>query len=183
MMLLLKGQKPSFVHSEMLEVGLRVVRGPDWKWDNQDGGEGHAGTVVEIGKPPSTGNSASSPNPVDRTPDKTVIVQWDHGSRSNYRIGYQNAYDLLVFDNAATGVKHFNIICDGCKRHGIIGIRWKCLHCFDYDLCTQCYMGDVHDLTHTFRRYQMVNAVGLVYLRFNKFHVYAIEILQVWCRF
>ncbi|XP_033337501.2 E3 ubiquitin-protein ligase mind bomb 2 isoform X2 [Megalopta genalis] len=145
----------------MLEVGLRVVRGRDWKWDDQDGGEGHAGTVVEIGKPPSSGNSASSPNPLERTPDKTVIVEWDHGSRSNYRIGYQGAYDLLVFDNAATGVKHANIICDGCKRHGIIGIRWKCAHCPDYDLCTQCYMADMHDLSHTFQRFQTANSVGV----------------------
>ncbi|XP_031846434.1 E3 ubiquitin-protein ligase mind bomb 2 isoform X2 [Nomia melanderi] len=145
----------------MLEVGLRVVRGQDWEWDDQDGGEGHAGTVVEIGKPPSFGNSASSPNPSDRTPDKTVIVEWDHGSRSNYRIGYQGAYDLLVFDNAATGVKHAHIICDGCKKHGIIGIRWKCAQCPDYDLCTQCYMADVHDLTHTFQRFQTANSMGV----------------------
>ncbi|KAL6431933.1 hypothetical protein ACFW04_007392 [Cataglyphis niger] len=146
----------------MLEVGLRVVRGQDWKWEDQDGGEGHAGTIVEIGKPPSmVGNSASSPNPTDRTPDKTVIIQWDHGARSNYRIGYQGAYDLLMFDNAAAGVKHSNIICDGCKRHGIIGIRWKCSQCFDYDLCTQCYMADVHELTHTFQRFQTANSVGI----------------------
>ena len=26
--------------------GLRVVRGPDWKWGDQDGGEGCVGTVV-----------------------------------------------------------------------------------------------------------------------------------------
>ena len=26
-------------------VGVRVVRGPDWKWGKQDGGEGHLGTV------------------------------------------------------------------------------------------------------------------------------------------
>ncbi|XP_026669972.1 E3 ubiquitin-protein ligase MIB2 isoform X2 [Ceratina calcarata] len=144
----------------MLEVGLRVVRGQDWKWDDQDGGEGHTGTVVEIGKPPSYGNPAS-PYASDRTPDKTVIVQWDHGSRSNYRIGYQGAYDLLVFDNAATGVKHPEIICDGCKKRGIIGIRWKCVQCCDYDLCTQCYMADVHDLTHCFERFQTANSVGI----------------------
>lgn len=30
-------------------VGLRVVRGSDWKWGDQDGGEGCAGTVVECG--------------------------------------------------------------------------------------------------------------------------------------
>ncbi|XP_057330330.1 E3 ubiquitin-protein ligase MIB2-like isoform X1 [Microplitis mediator] len=147
----------------MLEVGLRVVRGYDWKWKDQDNGEGHAGTIVEIGKPPlPPGNATtSSSNPTDKTPDKTVIVQWDHGSRSNYRIGYQGYYDLLVFDNAAAGVQHNNIICDGCKRHGIVGIRWKCAQCHDYDLCTQCYMGDTHDLTHIFQRFQTANAVGV----------------------
>ncbi len=29
-------------------VGLRVVRGPDWEWDTQDGGEGFVGTVIDI---------------------------------------------------------------------------------------------------------------------------------------
>ncbi|XP_015600108.1 E3 ubiquitin-protein ligase MIB2 [Cephus cinctus] len=145
----------------MLEVGLRVVRGQDWKWGDQDGGEGHAGTVVEIGKPPVPGNSGSSSNSTDKTPDKTVIVQWDHGSRSNYRVGYQGAYDILVFDNAAAGVKHSSIICDGCKKHGIVGIRWKCAQCFDYDLCTQCYMSDIHDLSHTFQRFQTTNSTGV----------------------
>jgi hypothetical protein len=29
-------------------VGLRVVRGPNWEWDTQDGGEGSVGTVVGI---------------------------------------------------------------------------------------------------------------------------------------
>lgn len=68
------------------------MRGPGWKWHNQDSGEGHVGTVVEIGKP---GNS--------NTPDKTVVVQWDSGFRTNYRVGYQGSYDLRVYDNAATG--------------------------------------------------------------------------------
>ena len=79
-------------HPRMLEVGVRVARGPDWKWGQQDDGEGHVGTVVEIGKP---GSSTS--------PDKTVVVQWDSGSRTNYRVGYQGAYDLRVVDNAPAG--------------------------------------------------------------------------------
>jgi E3 ubiquitin-protein ligase mind-bomb len=76
----------------MLEVGVRVTRGPDWKWGNQDDGEGHIGTVVEIGKPGSL-----------TSPDKTVVVQWDSGSRTNYRVGYQGKYDLRVLDNAPVG--------------------------------------------------------------------------------
>lgn len=133
-----------------MEVGLRVVRGPDWKWQNQDSGEGHVGTVVEIGKPGST-----------TSPDKTVVVQWDSGSKTNYRVGYQGAYDLRVVDNAPVGVKHPNIICDGCKTQGVQGMRWKCTKCFDFDLCTLCYMGDKHDLTHCFLRFETASSAGV----------------------
>lgn len=40
---------------------------------------------MDIGKP-------GSPS----SPDKTVVVQWDAGARTNYRVGYQGAYDLRV---------------------------------------------------------------------------------------
>ena len=66
-------------------VGLRVVRGPDWKWSDQDKGEGNLGTVVEV-------RSAG-----------WVEVQWDHGARATYRAGAESAYDLCVYDNAPVG--------------------------------------------------------------------------------
>ena len=75
-----------------MEVGLRVVRGPDWKWGDQDDGEGHIGTVVGIFKPGST-----------IAPDKTVAVQWDSGYIDVYSVGYQGVYDLRLYDNAAIG--------------------------------------------------------------------------------
>lgn len=75
-----------------VEVGVRVVRGPDWRWGEQDGGAGYAGTVVEVGRPGSS-----------TTPDRTVVVQWDAGARTNYRVGYQTAFDLKLLDNAPVG--------------------------------------------------------------------------------
>ena len=75
-----------------MEVGLRVVRGADWKWGDQDGGKGSVGTVVVVGR---VGSSSS--------PDKTVIVQWDGGTRTNYRCGYDNSYDLRLLDNGPIG--------------------------------------------------------------------------------
>jgi len=73
-------------------VGLRVVRGDDWQWGYQDGGEGGVGTVVEVG-----GQGAS------KNPDKTVVVVWDTGVRAKYRAGYKNKDDLRVLDNAPAG--------------------------------------------------------------------------------
>ncbi|XP_030737172.2 E3 ubiquitin-protein ligase MIB2 isoform X1 [Globicephala melas] len=130
-----------------VQVGMRVVRGVDWKWGQQDGGEGGVGTVVELGR-------HGSPS----TPDRTVVVQWDHGTRTNYRAGYQGAHDLLLYDNAQIGVRHPNIICDCCKKHGLRGMRWKCRVCFDYDLCTQCYMHNKHDVAHAFERYETAHS-------------------------
>lgn len=33
--------------------------------------------------------------------------------------------------------KHPNVTCDGCDRR-MFGVRYKCLHCPDYDLCATC---------------------------------------------
>lgn len=59
-----------------------------------------------------------------------------------------------------TGVRHANIICDGCKKSGLAGIRFRCGQCANYDLCASCYGDDVHDLTHEFIRYQTANSAG-----------------------
>ena len=77
-------------------VGLRVVRGPDWRWGDQDGGEGHVGTVVEVGEPCNDGVGA--------------VVQWDCGERCKYRCGQDGKYDLRVLDSAPAGTCLINII-------------------------------------------------------------------------
>jgi len=78
--------------SGRISAGLRVVRGDDWTWKDQDGGDGYVGTVVEIG------GQGSSLNP-----DNTVVVVWDNGVRGSYRAGYEGNDDLRVIDNAPTG--------------------------------------------------------------------------------
>ncbi|XP_023301637.2 E3 ubiquitin-protein ligase mind-bomb [Lucilia cuprina] len=113
-------------------VGARVIRGPDWKWGKQDGGEGHVGTVR---------NFESS---------EEVVVVWDNGTAANYRCA--GAYDLRILDSAPTGIKHDGTMCDTCRQQPIFGIRWKCAECVNYDLCSICYHGDKHHLRHRFYR-------------------------------
>jgi len=76
------------VRVNMVEgVGARVVRGPDWKWGKQDGGEGHIGTVRNFESP------------------EEVVVVWDNGTAANYRCA--GAYDLRIIDSAPTGERRF----------------------------------------------------------------------------
>ena len=52
----------------------------------QDGGEGHVGTVRNFESP------------------EEVVVVWDNGTAANYRCS--GAYDLRIVDSAPTGIKH-----------------------------------------------------------------------------
>ena len=78
-----------------MEVGVRVVRGPDWSWEDQDGGEGNVGTVVEVKLKDS--NSEEEENVI-------VHVCWDVGVLSNYRCGFGRKYDVRMYDSAQTGM-------------------------------------------------------------------------------
>lgn len=35
-------------------------------------------------------------------------------------------------------VVHKHVNCDGCGQRGIIGIRYKCAVCSDFDFCSHC---------------------------------------------
>lgn len=62
---------------EGVQVGCRVIRGPDWKWGNQDGGGGNIGRVYHVG-----GGIAK--------------VRWPNGNTNTYRDGAEGAHDLRV---------------------------------------------------------------------------------------
>ncbi|KAK2753813.1 hypothetical protein FQN55_000177 [Onygenales sp. PD_40] len=49
-----------------------------------------------------------------------------------------------------TPVKHDGICCDNCGMDPILGHRYKCINCEDYDLCHSCEELEVHDHKHTF---------------------------------
>ena len=133
-------------------MGLRVVRGPDWEWEDQDGGEGFVGTVVEL-------------------EEGGVIVQWDVGQRFRYRCGRDNKFDLRVFDSGPVPSEFFSgfraislsygfpesqqtigVDCDWCQEEDLVWCVWRCTRCLDYYLCNQCYHNDRHSIRHPFFR-------------------------------
>ena len=82
-------------------AGMRVVRGPNWKWGEQDGGEGCVGTVVDF----ITLEEVESSVKLQRA----VVVQWDIGNRCNYRSAIAGQYDLLLLDNDPVGESSFSV--------------------------------------------------------------------------
>lgn len=155
-----------------MSLGVRVVRGPDWEWDLQDGGEGFVGTVVGV----------------EEFDMGYVLVQWDMGQRYKHRCGgYAGKYDLRILDNGTagmsasptssvlmwhtlvhtqilylsftvTGVRHSGFTCSWCTCPLITGFMWKCVQCFEYWLCSRCYHAGKHGLEHEFERMDGANS-------------------------
>lgn len=80
-------------------VGVRVVRGPDWRWGDQDGGEGHTGTVIP-----------TSELDLEITGPRTVTVLWDSGMKFTYQGGPEGSYDLRVRSLIQIVVHHIYLI-------------------------------------------------------------------------
>ena len=71
-------------------AGLRVVRGPDWQHGDEDGGDGHVGTVQRY-----------------RDQEGCVTVFWDNGNTGTYRTDRKQ--ELLVLDPGPAG--KYDISC------------------------------------------------------------------------
>jgi hypothetical protein len=86
--------------------GDRVMRGPDWRWDNQDGGAGKLGRVLSI----------------DRIAgDEWASVEWDAGKKQ-YRYRVSPKRDLRVVREFGAGVVRGGI---AVGRRVARGKDWK----------------------------------------------------------
>lgn len=63
--------------------GARVVRGVDWQWEDQDGGNGRRGKVNEV-----QDWSAASPR-------SAAYVIWDNGAKNLYRVGFEGMVSII----------------------------------------------------------------------------------------
>ncbi|CAF0858490.1 unnamed protein product [Brachionus calyciflorus] len=118
-------------------IGCRVVRGPNWKWGKQDGGEGHVGTIRNFES------------------FEEVVVIWDNGTGANYRCSGE--FDIRILEPSPCGLYHESIKCNECGKDPLYGIRWICADCLanekkNINLCSQCYNNDKHLVKHCFYR-------------------------------
>ena len=62
-------------------------------------------------------------------------------------------FHLVAKDQAERdSIIHRGITCNSCSSSPVKGIRFKCLNCEDYDICSQCLVHDTHDSNHIFGR-------------------------------
>jgi len=47
-------------------------------------------------------------------------------------------------------ITHNEVTCNGCMKQTIIGTRYKCLFCKDFDFCEDCEKNMPHDPNHSF---------------------------------
>jgi len=72
-------------------TGFQVVRGVDWDWSDQDGGEGKTGRVLDIrGWDNESGRSVAN-------------VCWSASSTNVYRVGHKGKVDLKYVQDAVGG--------------------------------------------------------------------------------
>lgn len=72
------------VTAENIAVNLRVTRGPDWNWGDEDGGEGRTGVILSFDKAKAIAQ-----------------VLWEGGqAHKHYRFGHMKS-DLIISTGAA----------------------------------------------------------------------------------
>ena len=80
----------------------------------------------------------------------------------NYHENYKNNNIFKLVITLLTHLLHQNVRCNECKAFTIIGIRYKCYDCEDYDLCETCIerRDIVHWEWHTFREIFSINDIN-----------------------
>lgn len=79
-----------------------------------------------------------------------ILIHWP--SLFVYKKKRNHNNFLLEMKTSVTCIKaiHKDIFCNECKTPVIVGIRYKCGACADYDLCAMCFPCATHDDSHVF---------------------------------
>ncbi|KAF2769943.1 hypothetical protein EJ03DRAFT_82205 [Teratosphaeria nubilosa] len=82
------------------------------------------------------------------------IAETEYTSSSPGPMPDQGIKSLLYYiaeeDSRREAYEHRGITCEECGEFPIRGVRWNCLNCPDYDLCTTCEAHSLHERTHVF---------------------------------
>lgn len=79
------------------------------------------------------------------------LPQWSPSSHNYENYPRRGRFELESGDRLK-GVKHHRIVCDGCEKSPILGARYRCLQCDNFDFCSTCFDNQEidHPESHTF---------------------------------
>ncbi|XP_065067505.1 E3 ubiquitin-protein ligase MIB2-like isoform X2 [Rhopilema esculentum] len=89
--------------------GAIVKRGPDWNWNDQDGGSDKTGKVLAL--------YDWSNNAVPKSERSGARVAWSSGTAAEYRICFQGKCDLIAKEPAASSMffsSHLPVLDEAC---------------------------------------------------------------------
>uniref|UniRef100_A0A8C4NCA0 Uncharacterized protein n=1 Tax=Eptatretus burgeri TaxID=7764 RepID=A0A8C4NCA0_EPTBU len=126
-------------------------------------------TFSTTGYPPQTSYSHIKIGDKVRVKAAVVTPKYKWGSVNHRSVGVVKAFsangkDIIVdFQQQShwTGLlsemellpcSHPTVTCDGCHVYPIIGPRYKCRNCDDFDFCENCFKGKKHTVRHLFDR-------------------------------
>ncbi|KAI6841200.1 hypothetical protein KC340_g8988 [Hortaea werneckii] len=91
---------------------------------------------------------------IDRTDlAETEDFEAANGARQEPSQGIKGLlYYIAEQDAKRKGYQHRGIACEECGETPIRGVRWHCLNCPDFDLCSTCEAQSVHPKTHVFAK-------------------------------
>ncbi|EME48419.1 hypothetical protein DOTSEDRAFT_67463 [Dothistroma septosporum NZE10] len=85
-------------------------------------------------------------------PAETEDIEPSNGRREPSQGLRGLLYHIAEDDAKRKAYEHRGISCEECGETPIRGVRWHCLNCPDYDLCSACEMHTTHTKTHVFAK-------------------------------
>lgn len=70
-------------------------------------------------------------------------------------IKFANTFEITEYN--LKHIIYFKAKCNACKMFPIVGMRYRCLRCFNFDICQNCFFSQRtaknHKLTHPMQEY------------------------------
>eukprot|EP01114_Cavostelium_apophysatum_P004654 TRINITY_DN1498_c0_g2_i4.p1 TRINITY_DN1498_c0_g2~~TRINITY_DN1498_c0_g2_i4.p1 ORF type:complete len:2306 (-),score=584.47 TRINITY_DN1498_c0_g2_i4:5005-11922(-) len=90
------------------------------------------------------------PKPTNQPADKLLPVMYPKSPAPNASTGTATA-TATATPTPATNNTH-DVVCDGCGKKSIVGIRYKCVNCDEFNFCEECEGKVEHFPHHMFLR-------------------------------
>lgn len=78
----------------------------------------------------------------------TVCHDYDLCAKCEATGQHDERHPLIKMNQPKGPAVHRHVACDGCNQHPIVGPRFKCTVCHNFDLCVKCEASGVHDPSH-----------------------------------